>query len=77
MAMGLALYLMHSPQEALLFERRADSMCRDVAAHEPGSESNGVDHAVSLIYACKTEADPHRPEQARKDPEQAKQIMEQ
>ena len=77
MTMGLALYLMHSPQEALLFERRADSMYHDVAVHEPDSESNGVDHSVSLIYAGRTEADLHHPEQARKDLEQAQQVMEQ
>jgi non-specific serine/threonine protein kinase/serine/threonine-protein kinase len=77
MTMGLALYLMHSPRQALLFERRADSMYRDVAVQEPDSESNGVDHAVSLIYAARAEADLHRPEQACKDFEQAQQIMEQ
>ena len=77
MTMGLALYLMHSPQEALLFERRPDSMYRDEAIHEPDSESNEVDHTVSLIYAGRAEVDLHRPEQARKDFEQARQIMEQ
>jgi non-specific serine/threonine protein kinase/serine/threonine-protein kinase len=77
MTMGLVLYLMHSPREALLFEKRADTMYRDVAAHEPDSESNGVDHSVSLIYAGRIEAGLHRPEQARKDLEQAQQIMEQ
>jgi eukaryotic-like serine/threonine-protein kinase len=77
MTMGLALYLMHSPQPALTFEQRADSMYRDVAAHEPDSESNGVDHSVSLIYAGRIEADLHHPEEARKYFEQAKSIMEQ
>jgi non-specific serine/threonine protein kinase/serine/threonine-protein kinase len=77
MTMGLAFYLMHSPQQALRFERRADSMYGDVAVQEPDSESNGVDHSVSLIYAGRAEADLHRPEQARKDFEQARQIMEQ
>jgi hypothetical protein len=31
MTMGLVLYLMHSPRQALLFERRPDSMYSDVA----------------------------------------------
>lgn len=77
MTMGLVLYLMHEPREALLFERRADAMYHDVAAHEPDSQANGVDHAESLIYAGRAEADLHRPGQARKDLEQAKQVMEQ
>ncbi len=77
MTMGLALYLMHKPQQALLFERRADAMYREVAAHEPDSESNGVDHSVSLIYAGRTEADLRHPEQARKDFEQAQTVMTQ
>ncbi len=51
MTMGLALYLMHSPKEALEFERRADSMYRDVAVHDPDSQANEVDHDESLIYA--------------------------
>lgn len=77
MTMGLALYLMHSPREALAFERRADSMYRDVAAHDPDSLSNAVDHAVSLTYAGRAEADLHHPELARKDLEQARKILEQ
>ena len=55
---------------------QTDSMYRDVAVQEPDSESNGVDHSVSLIYAARAEADLHRPERARKDLEQAQQIME-
>ena len=77
MTMGLALYLMHSPREALAYERSADAMYRDVALQEPDSESNGIDHAVALIYAGRSEADLRRPEQARKDLEQALAIMEQ
>jgi non-specific serine/threonine protein kinase/serine/threonine-protein kinase len=76
MTMGLALYLIHSPREALAFERRADSMYRNLAVHDPDSQANGVDHAVSLIYAGRTEADLHQPELARKDLEQAQEIME-
>ncbi len=76
MTMGLALYLMNSPREALAFERRADSMYRDVAVHDPDSLSNGVDHAVSLIYAGRTEASLHQPELARKDFEHAQKILE-
>ena len=77
MTMGLALYLMHSPQEALAFERRADSMYRDVAVRDPDSLSNAVDHAVSLIYAGRTEADLRQPELARKDLEEARKILQQ
>jgi len=77
MTMGLAMYLMHSPREALAYERSADAMYRDVALQEPDSESNGIDHAVALIYAGRSEADLRRPEQARKDLEQALAIMEQ
>ena len=77
MTMGLALYLTHSPRKALAYERRADLMYRDVAVRDPDSESNGIDHAVALIYAGRSEADLHRQEQARKDLEQAVAIMEQ
>lgn len=77
MTMGLVLYLMHSPREALAFERQADSMYRDVAVHDPDSESNGIDHAVALLYAGRSEAELHRSEQARKDLEQALTIVEQ
>jgi serine/threonine protein kinase len=76
MTMGLALYLMHSLPEALSFERRADLMYRDVAVHDPDSLSNGVDHAVSLIYAGRTEARLQQPKLARKDLEQAQKILE-
>jgi tetratricopeptide (TPR) repeat protein len=76
MTMGLALYLMHSPREALVFERQADTMYRDVAVHDPDSLSNGVDHAVSLMYAGRIEARLHQPELARKDLEQAQNILE-
>ena len=76
MTMGLALYLMHSLREALSFERRADSMYRNLAVHDPDSQANGVDHAVSLIYAGRTEADLRQPELARKDLEQAQKILE-
>jgi hypothetical protein len=75
MTMGLALYLMRLPGEALAFERRADSMYRDAAVQDPDSLSNGVDHAVSLIYAGRTEARLHQP-LARKDLEQAQNILE-
>jgi eukaryotic-like serine/threonine-protein kinase len=75
MTMGLALYLLHSPREALEFERRADAMYREVALHEPDSESNAIDHAVALIYAGRTEAELHLPDQARQDIEQAQAIV--
>ncbi len=76
MTMGLALYLIHSPREALVFERRADAMYREVADHDPDSQSNAIDHSVALIYAGRTEAGLNLPEQARKDIEQAQAIME-
>ncbi len=76
MTMGLALYLTHSPVEALAFERRADEMYRDVAVHDPDSQSNAIDHAVALIYAGRAEADLHRPDQARSDLERAQTIAQ-
>jgi eukaryotic-like serine/threonine-protein kinase len=77
MTMGLALYLIHSPSEALVFERRADAMYREVAVNEPDSESNAIDHAVALIYAGRAEADLRLPDQARKDIEQAQTLVQQ
>lgn len=76
MTMGLALYLIHKPREALVFERRADSMYRDVALHDPDSQSNAVDHSVSLIYAGRIEAGLHHPELARHDLGEAEKILE-
>lgn len=76
MTMGLALYLIHSPREALVFERRADTMYREVAEHEPDSESNAIDHAVALIYAGRTEAALDLPDQAREDLEQAQAMVQ-
>jgi tetratricopeptide (TPR) repeat protein len=74
---GLALYLMHSPQEALPFLRRADSIYHDVASRDPDSQSNAVDHATSLIYLGRIDAQMHEPELARKDLEKAQSILEQ
>jgi serine/threonine protein kinase len=76
MTMGLALYLIHSPREALVFERRADTMYREVEEHDPDSQSNAIDHAVALIYAGRTEAKLQIPDQARKDIEQAQTIVQ-
>jgi serine/threonine protein kinase len=76
MTMGLVLYLMHSPRQALLFERRADSMYSDLAAHDPDSLASRIDHAESLIYVGRSEARLHQPELARKDLEQARKILE-
>jgi serine/threonine protein kinase len=76
MTMGLALYLMRSPREALAFERRADSIYREVAVRDPDSLSNGVDHAVSLIYSGRSETSLHQPELARKDLERAQEMLE-
>ncbi len=76
MTMGLALYLMHSPRAALAFEKRADAMYRDVAEHDPDSQSNAIDHAVALIYAGRSEAQLQLLDQARKDIEQAQALMQ-
>jgi eukaryotic-like serine/threonine-protein kinase len=76
LSMGLALYLMHAPQQALAFEQRADSMYHDVALREPDSIGNTIDHAVSLIYLGRAEAELHRPSLARKNFEQAQEMLE-
>ena len=76
MTMGLALYLVHLPHEALVFERQADAMYREVAERDPDSQSNAIDHAVSLIYAGRIEAGLHLPQQARKDIEGAQALVE-
>ncbi len=76
MTMGLALYLIRSPREALDFERRADAMYREVAVHEPDSQSNAIDHAVALIYAGRAGAELHLLDQARRDLEQARDIAQ-
>ena len=76
MTTGLALYLIHSPREALVFERRADAMYREVAERDPDSQANAIDHAVALLYAGRTEAELHLADQARKDIEQAQAIVQ-
>jgi eukaryotic-like serine/threonine-protein kinase len=73
--MGMVFYLMHSPQEALALERRAHSMYREVAARDPDSTTNPIDDAVSLIYLGRSEVDLNRPELARKDLEQAQEML--
>jgi tetratricopeptide (TPR) repeat protein len=73
---GLALYLMHSPREAMSFEQRADSLYNNAAVRDPDSIGDTVDHAVSLIYLGRAEADLHRPELARKSLERAQQMLE-
>jgi non-specific serine/threonine protein kinase/serine/threonine-protein kinase len=77
MTMGLALYLMHSPREALVFEQRAASMYHGLVVRDPDPLSNAIDNAESLIYLGRVEADLHRPVLARKDLEQAQEILEQ
>ena len=76
LSMGLALYLMHSPEEALVFEQRADSMYDDVVKRDPDSIGNAIDHAVALIYAGRIEARLHRPVVARKDLERAQELLQ-
>jgi len=73
--MGTVLYLMHSPQEALAVEQRAHSLFREVALRDPDSTSNPIDDAVSLIYLGRSEADLNRPALARKDLEQAQEML--
>jgi hypothetical protein len=52
-------------------------MYLDAASRDPDSQSNAVDHATSLIYSGRVEADLHRPELARQDLERAREILEQ
>jgi hypothetical protein len=75
--MGLALYLMHSPREALVFVQRSDSMFRSVAVRDPDPLSNGIVHAVALLYLGRIEARLHHPELARKNLDLAKAKLEQ
>jgi non-specific serine/threonine protein kinase/serine/threonine-protein kinase len=76
MTMGLALYLIKLPGDALIFERRADAMYREVATLEPDSQSNAIDDAVALLYAGRSEARLHRPEEARNDIAHARVIIQ-
>jgi serine/threonine protein kinase len=72
---GLALYLIHSPPEALAFERQADSIFQDAAVRDTDSIEDETGHALSLIYSGRSEADLHRADLARKDLEQAQEIL--
>lgn len=75
--MGLALYLTHAPREALVYLRRADSIFRGVAVRDPDPLSNGMVHAVALLYAGRAEASLHQPDLARKSLEHAQEMLEQ
>jgi non-specific serine/threonine protein kinase/serine/threonine-protein kinase len=77
LTMGLALYLMHSPRQALMYVQRADSMFRSVAVRDPDPLSNGMVHAVALLYSGRIEAGLHHPEQAHEELEQAQGMLEQ
>jgi len=77
MTMGLALYLMHSPREALVFEQRAASMYRSLAVRDPDPLSNAIDDAESHIYLARSEADLHQPGLARKDLDHAREVLDQ
>jgi tetratricopeptide (TPR) repeat protein len=77
LTMGLALYLMHSHREALVFVERSDSMFRAVALRDPDSLSNGMVHAVALLYAGRIEASLHHPERASKNLAEAQALLEQ
>ncbi|MGB6472575.1 MAG: serine/threonine-protein kinase [Candidatus Sulfotelmatobacter sp.] len=74
---GLALYVIHSPREALAFERRADSIFQNATVRDTDSIEDETGYAISLIYSGRSEADLHRPDLARKDLEQAQEIIEQ
>ncbi|MGA3046839.1 MAG: protein kinase [Terracidiphilus sp.] len=74
--MGLALYLMHAPGEALVYLRRADSMFRSVAVRDPDPLSNGMVRAVALLYAGRAQASLHQPDSARNNLEQAQTMLE-
>jgi eukaryotic-like serine/threonine-protein kinase len=76
MTMGLALYLMHSPEQALIYEQRATSIYQDLALHDPDSLSNALDRSESLLYLGRVEADLHRPELARKSAVEAEKLLE-
>jgi non-specific serine/threonine protein kinase/serine/threonine-protein kinase len=75
MTMGLALYLMHSPQQALIYEQRATSIYQDLARLDPDSLSNALDRSESLLYLGRVEAVLHRPELARKSAVEAEKLL--
>jgi eukaryotic-like serine/threonine-protein kinase len=75
-AMGFVLYLMHSPQAAMVFERRANSLYTDASARDPESLENGVSHARALMMYGRIEADLHRPELARENFQRAQGSLE-
>ncbi len=76
MTMGLALYLMHSPRQASIYEQRATSIYQDLALRDPDSLSNALDRSESLLYLGRVEADLHRPELARKSAVAAEKLLE-
>jgi non-specific serine/threonine protein kinase/serine/threonine-protein kinase len=76
MTMGLALYLMHSPRQALIYEQRAASIYQDLALRDPDSLSNAIDRSEALLYLGRVEADLHRPELARKSAVAAEKLLE-
>jgi len=75
MTMGLALYLMHSPQQGLIYEQRATSIYQDLARLDPDSLSNALDRSESLLYLGRVEAVLHRPELARKSAVEAEKLL--
>ncbi len=76
MTMGLALYLMRSPRQALIYEQRATAIYLDLALHDPDSLSNAVDRSESLLYLGRVEADLHHPELARRSAVEAEKLLE-
>jgi len=76
MTMGLALYLMHSPRQASIYEQRATSIYQDLALRDPDSLSNAVDRSESLLYLGRVEADLRRPELALKSAVAAEKLLE-
>ncbi len=75
-AMGFVLYLMHSPQAAMVFERRANALYTDATARDPDSLENGVSHARALMMYGRIETDLHRPERARENLQRAQGFLE-
>jgi non-specific serine/threonine protein kinase/serine/threonine-protein kinase len=74
-AMGFVLYLMHSPQGAMVFERRANALYTDATARDPDSLENGVSHARALMMYGRIETDLHRPELARENFQRAQGLL--
>ncbi|MFZ1938917.1 MAG: hypothetical protein WBA18_21955 [Terracidiphilus sp.] len=56
--------------------QRSDSMFREVALRDPDSLSNGMVHAVALLYAGRIEASLHHPEMASMNLAEAQAMLD-